>query len=152
MAFFIINRTRRKAKRPKEECYREWPNNTWPLSPAELEGFAEPGDTLELAEIDTKNHTYGGIAHIRQSPYTYGATRIHPDGTRFCTSKENAENYLQEMRQPTGTELPIPRCEKCADKAEKIPELQSIADTGKCYKCRAPKMDVVLPRPKKKKK
>lgn len=147
--FFIINRTRRAKSKDDTRTVKPHNEKKWP-SVVDLADFVDPGDTLELIEIETKNKSYYGVPYICQQPYTYGMERINSDKTGYVTAKQKAIEWLAEQMKPSGLILPTPRCPTCNVKAEDDSSLQSLADSGKCWSCRTPRRDVIVPRPKKK--
>lgn len=144
--FFIVNRTRRLTDKSDAVIMRNIKGKAWPLI-AELGDFVSGGDTLELVEITSDNKHYYGIPYIAQRPLTYGMERVNGDRTGYLNAKQKAIDWLMEKVAPTGLVLPRPRC-PCGSQAESNGDLQSLADTGLCWRCRLPKQIVI----KKKKK
>lgn len=141
--FYIINRTRKTNV--------AWTGKTWPKVTF-YDGFADPGDTLELVEVVTEELRYHGyFPYLRQTVYSYGIERLSADGNSYVTSKQRAADWLSEQKCPTGIIIPKPRCRRCLCSYDVIGDAQSIRDTGLCVKCRTKEngKDVVIPRPVK---
>jgi hypothetical protein len=143
---FIVNRTR-YTNGGEGNTWIKHNNTKWP-EVSSLGDFVCAGDTLELVEIVAEKKTYGGITYTREQPYTYGMERINANCTGYVTSKEKARQWLAELINKEGLILPEPRCPKCKEKPSDS-DMQSLADCGKCWTCRTPKFDVIIPRPKK---
>lgn len=149
--YFLINRTVRLRIKEADQTVRPMPNSKWPLVET-LGDFVSPGDVLELIEVAKEDNFYYGVNYIHEQVYTFGMHRVNADKTGYMTAKENAEQWLAaRLEGRVKPLLPRPRCE-CGARADTPADLQSLADTGKCYGCRVQRRDVVVPRPKKRKK
>lgn len=140
--FFILNLT----KNTKQDHN----GDKWP-APILLEGFAGPGDTLELVRVETSPYTYrsGLVNYYRQTVYIIGTERINANGLGYVGARQRAADWLAEIINPTGTIMPLPRCEECHETRERISDVQVIRDCGFCPACRVPKKILVQPKRKK---
>lgn len=126
--YFICNLTK--------NTYTAAKNSSWEIvGRLVVDGFAQPGDILEFLEMETKKFRYRTIEYKKEQVFTYGMERVNAEGNGVVPIKQRAADWLAEQVSPAGILLPTPKCGKCKNLFEKISDVQSIRDYGKCLKC-----------------
>lgn len=127
--YFIVNLTKQRNL--------PWPNKEFPTI-KELGDFVSANDLLDLVRLDKTAYYYHGLEYDKSVLWSLQTEKINKKGDGFLSSKEKAQEWLEEKRNPKGVHTLPPRCEDCQEKAEGT-DVQSVVDSGKCWTCRIPK-------------